>query len=148
MQLYRFRTIVKLLGNNIYRNLLEVGTGSGIFLPELARHCENLYAIDVHPHMQELNSLLNHYKIKNYEIKSQSIEKTYYPDGFFDAVVAVSVLEFVGDLNVAINQIKRILKDSGIFVTICPMESKILDLIVSLYSKKNQKTNSEIQETT
>jgi len=49
---------------------------------------------------------------------------------------AESVLEFVNDLQTAILEIKRILKKDGIFVTICPMQNKILDYIVSLYADK------------
>ncbi len=136
VQLYRFKTIIKLLGDKKYPRLLEIGTGSGILLPELARHCDNLYACDIHPHKNKINNLLDHYEVKNYEIKSQSIEKTDYPDNYFDAIVGVSVLEFVDDLQKAIVEIKRILKKDGVFVTICPMHSKILDFIVSLYADK------------
>jgi len=136
IQLYRFKTVARLLGNQVYPKLLEVGTGSGIFLPELARHCENLYACDIHPYIDNIELLLNRYNIINHEIKSQSIQKTDYPDNYFDAIIAVSVLEFVGDLQAALIEIRRILKKDGVFITICPMKSKFLDSILSLYSKK------------
>jgi ubiquinone/menaquinone biosynthesis C-methylase UbiE len=139
IQIYRFRTIAKLLGNRIFPKLLEFGTGSGIFLPELSKHCGKLYACDIHPHFENIANLLQHYNIINYELKSQSIEKTDYPDNYFDAIVAVSVLEFVDDLQVAISEIKRILKPEGVFITICPMNSKFLDAILSLYSEKKPK---------
>ena len=139
IQRYRFSRILKLLGNKRYPKLLEVGTGSGIFLPELARHCDKLYACDIHPHFENIDYLLKHYSISNYELKSQSIEKTDYPDNYFDAVVAVSVLEFVDDLQAALTEIKRILKKDGVFITICPMNSRFLDAILSLYSEKKPK---------
>lgn len=139
IQLYRFKRIKKLLGNRIFPKLLEIGTGSGIFLPELAQHCEELYACDIHPHFENIEYLLKHYSLKNYELKSQAIEKTDYPDNFFDAIVAVSVLEFVDDLQSAIVEIKRILKNEGVFITICPMDNKLLDAILSLYSDKKPK---------
>lgn len=139
IQRYRFNQILKLLGDNRYARLLEVGTGSGIFLPELSQHCENLYACDIHPHFGNIEQLLKLYKITNYELKSQSIEYTDYPDNYFDAIVAVSVLEFVDNLQGAITEIKRILKKDGVFVTICPMYSKFLDSILSLYSEKKPK---------
>jgi ubiquinone/menaquinone biosynthesis C-methylase UbiE len=137
IQLYRFKTIIKLLGNKIYTNLLEVGTGSGIFLPELARHCEKLYACDIHPYFENIANLLSHFSVSNYDLKSQSIQRTDYPDNSFDAIVAVSVLEFVEDLQASIDEIKRILKDDGVFITICPMNSKLLDTVVSLYADKS-----------
>jgi len=139
IQLYRFKTIAKLLGDKIYPRLLEIGTGSGIFLPELAHHCEKLYASDIHPHFENIEQLLKGYHVQNYELKSQSIEKTDYPDDYFDAIVAVSVLEFVDNLQEALNEIKRIIKNDGVFLTICPMNSKILDYIVSFYADKTAK---------
>ena len=76
IQLYRFKAIVNLLGDKKYTNLLEVGTGSGILLPELSRHCEKLYACVVHQYMEKVEKLLQHYKIRNFQLKSQGIEKT------------------------------------------------------------------------
>jgi ubiquinone/menaquinone biosynthesis C-methylase UbiE len=79
---------------------------------------------------------MENYKIKNYKVEKQNIEQTTYPDNFFDAIVAVSVLEFVSDLHKAIREIKRILTPEGVFITICPGTNKFLDSILSLYSTK------------
>jgi ubiquinone/menaquinone biosynthesis C-methylase UbiE len=69
-------------------------------------------------------------------LSTQNIEQTNFPDASFDAIVAVSVLEFVSDIQKALNEIKRILKNDGIFITICPMESKFLDFVLSFYTSK------------
>ena len=119
--------------------MLEVGTGSGIFLPELAKHCNSLYACDIHNNYDHIKSLSAHYKINNCIVNQQNIERTTYSDNSFDAIVAVSVLEFVNDIQMALNEIKRILKPDGIFITICPMNNSFLDSILSLYSKKKPK---------
>ena len=142
IQKYRFERIVKLLGSEKYSSLLEAGTGSGIFLPELSKHCEHLYACDIHYNFDNITSLCEKYEIKSYHLSTQSIGQTNFPDESFDAVVAVSVLEFVPDIQKAITEIKRILKKDGIFVTICPMESKILDFFLSFYTRKSPKEES------
>ena len=136
VQLYRFKTIISMLGDKIYPTLLEAGTGSGIFLPELAKHCEKLYASDIHSNFDQIDLLLKHFNLNNYELKSENIQNTDYPDNYFDAIVAVSVLEFVDNLTDAVTEIKRILKKDGVFITICPMHSKFLDALLSLYSAK------------
>jgi ubiquinone/menaquinone biosynthesis C-methylase UbiE len=135
IQLYRFNRIIKLLEKR-YPVLLEAGTGSGILLPELSKHCDKLYACDIHTNFDHIHNLLKSFNIKDYDISTQSIENTTYPDKTFDAIVAVSVLEFVKDLPKALLEIKRILKDDGVFITICPMKSRILDSLLSIYSKK------------
>lgn len=137
IQLYRFNIIIKLIGENYFQKLLEIGTGSGIFLPELARHTEKIYAIDKHPHTNKIIYMLEKMNINNFEISSQSIERTNFPDNYFDAIVAVSVLEFVDNIDKAVAEIKRILKKDGFFYTICPMSSKILDFVLSCYTDKS-----------
>lgn len=142
IQLYRFKKIIKLLGKKKYFKLLEAGTGSGIFLPELSKHCEHLYACDIHNHFNNINELCKKYGIKNYNLSTQSIDNTNFKDETFDAIVAVSVLEFVPDIQKAISEIKRILKNDGIFITICPMESRTLDFFLNFYTSKPPKEES------
>src|SRR5262249_6830285 len=84
----------------------------------------------------KIEALCKHYNIKNYHLSTQNIEATSYPDESFDAIVAVSVLEFVSDIPKALDEIKRILKKDGVFITICPMHSKLLDFFLSLYTTK------------
>jgi ubiquinone/menaquinone biosynthesis C-methylase UbiE len=139
IQLYRFKRIIWLLGKKKYPVLLEAGTGSGILLPELAKHCDRLYASDIHSNFDHIHHLLSKYKVQNYNVSRQNIENTTYPDNTFDAIIAVSVLEFVNDLPAAIAEIRRILKPEGVFITICPMNSRLLDSILSLYSMKKPK---------
>jgi len=142
VQLYRFKKIIKLLGKKKYATLLEAGTGSGIFLPELFKHCEHLYACDVHHDFENIASLCDTCGVHDYNLSSQSIDNTNFPDQSFDAIVAVSLLEFVPDIQKAINEIKRILKKEGFFITICPMESKALDFFLNFYTRKPPKEES------
>ena len=60
----RFRLILKLLGEGQFENLLEIGYGSGIFIPQLASFGKNIYGIDLAP---AILSLID-------EIESSSIQ--------------------------------------------------------------------------
>ena len=136
IQRYRFKSIIKLMDVEIYDNLLEIGTGSRIFLPELSAHCRKLYAIDIHERIEIVQKFCNDEQI-NAEVSKCSIEITNFPENFFDAIIGVSVLEFIPDFQLAINEIKRIMKPGGIFVTICPQKSFLLDLVLSCFSAKS-----------
>lgn len=142
IQQYRFKKIVRLLGKEKYPVLLEAGCGSGIFLPELSKHCECLYACDVHHDFDNVAIICEKYGIKDYNLSSQSIDNTDFPNESFDAVVAVSMLEFVPDIQKALSEIKRILKKDGVFITICPMSSSLLDFFLSLYTRKPPREES------
>jgi len=135
IQLYRFRAILGFLGPERVGRLLEAGTGSGVFLPELSRHCRELHACDIHGRMDAVADMVRTQGLK-VELKSASIQETGYPDGFFDVVVAVSVLEFVQDLEAALAEIRRILRPDGLFLTICPQQHRFSDAVVGLYSRK------------
>jgi len=135
IQRYRFKSILKMMSTKIYDKLLEIGTGSGIFLPELSTHCRQLYAIDIHEKIESVQKVCKDQQIKA-EVSKCSIESTNFPDNFFDAIISVSVLEFISDLNSALNEIRRIMRPDGIFVTICPQKNSFLDFILSFFTDK------------
>ncbi|MGN6246866.1 MAG: class I SAM-dependent methyltransferase [Ginsengibacter sp.] len=134
---FRYNKILDLLGEKKYNTILEAGTGSGIFLPELSKHCKELYACDIHNYFQDIASMCDKSGVRNYHLSRQSIDNTNYPEQSFDAIVALSLLEFVPDIEKAVNEIKRILREDGVFITILPMESEILDFFLSFYLRKS-----------
>jgi len=134
IQRFRFNAMLRLINGRNFGTLLEVGTGSGIFLPELSKHCQALFAIDVHDKMDAVKRLCDATDIKA-DLSRQSLEATHFKNETFDAVVAVSVWEFVDELETAVLETKRIMKSGASLFTICPQRNALLDFIVSLYSR-------------
>ena len=64
IQRLRFTLVKSLLPEERVQRLLELGYGSGVFLTELARHCAELFGIDVHPCNQEIMRLLSRYGVR------------------------------------------------------------------------------------
>lgn len=127
----RFRMILNLLGDGKLDRLLEIGYGSGVFLPELGKRCRELHGIDVHTMPDAVTQELA--KVKTTAIlKTAGAESIPYPDDYFDAAVAVSSLEFVSDLEAVCGEIQRVLKPSGRFIFVTPGTSKVLDLGLKL----------------
>jgi ubiquinone/menaquinone biosynthesis C-methylase UbiE len=135
IQRFRFQAILKMLGQQPVESILEVGTGSGIFLPELSRHCRDLHACDVHNNMGAVEEMCRLTGTKA-TLRTCPLENTGYPDAKFDIVIAVSVLEFVDDLDQSLREIQRILKPGGNFLAICPHKSETLDYVLSFYSRR------------
>src|SRR5207244_12763262 len=46
----RFRLVRDMMRGRRVRRFLEIGYGSGVLMPELAQHAEQLHGVDIHPH--------------------------------------------------------------------------------------------------
>jgi len=106
--------------------LLEVGYGSGLFMPALARHATELHGIDVHDKPAEVAAVLAEHGLTA-RLCTGSVTELPYPDDSFDTVVAISVLEFVDDLDGACRELRRVLSPSGRLVVVTPGHSPLLD---------------------
>ena len=101
------------LGTN-YNKLLEVGYGSGILLPELSRHCQELHAIDIHSNITLVQEMLECENVRAC-LKVGSILDLKYTPNTFDAIISLSVLEFIdkNHLPIALKEIHRVTKSGG-----------------------------------
>jgi len=108
----RLEMALRLLGNRRFHRLLDAGYGGGVFLPELARRAEELHGVDVHPYQAEVEAMAQAEGLTA-RLRRAGLCDTGYPDRYFDAVVCISVLEFIGDLRGAIAEIHRIVATRG-----------------------------------
>jgi ubiquinone/menaquinone biosynthesis C-methylase UbiE len=127
LQRQRFALAKSLLPAQCVDNILEIGYGSGIFMPELATHCTTLRGIDVHPYHQDVANRLGLCGTVA-ELRSGSAEDLPYADGLFDCIVAVSSLEFINDIDAAAREIRRTLRVGGSLVFVTPVAAPWLDL--------------------
>jgi ubiquinone/menaquinone biosynthesis C-methylase UbiE len=123
----RFALTLDLLPFARAARLLEIGFGSGIFMPELALHCNELYGIDVHCQVDAVQDRLMRCGVKA-ELSQQDAASPTFADGFFDAIVAVSSIEFIDDIERAASEFMRILVPGGALITVMPGKSALLDL--------------------
>jgi ubiquinone/menaquinone biosynthesis C-methylase UbiE len=106
--------------------LLEVGSGSGLFMPTLARHAETLEGVDVHEHPADVEQALAAHGV-DASLRTGSVTDLPYADDSIDTVVAISILEFVDDLDQACRELRRVLAPSGRLVVVTPGHSPLLD---------------------
>lgn len=115
-----------LLGGPRYERLVEVGYGSGVFMPAWAAHATAVAGIDVHAHAEAVQTVLARRGIVA-DLREGSVTLMPFQDGEFDALVAVSSLEFVDDLDAACREIRRVLRPGGVCCAVTPGHSRVLD---------------------
>ncbi|MGQ9853496.1 MAG: class I SAM-dependent methyltransferase [Candidatus Oleimicrobiaceae bacterium] len=126
VQRQRFRLCERLLGPFALGAVLEVGYGSGVFLPELGTYARWLFGIDVHPFGAVVRAALSTQNVGAHLVRA-SAEALPFADGSFDLLVAVSALEFVPDLARGCAEMHRVLKNSGRLIVITPGASPVVD---------------------
>lgn len=107
-------------------------------MPELFRKCNELYGIDIHDKSQYVQLMLEKEDIKAILMQSD-VTKIDFPDETFDCVVCISVLEFIADLEKAIDELHRVTRTDGIVIIGFPIEKpyfRLLYLAIGVDSKK------------
>lgn len=131
LQRTRFRLVCDLLRGRRYSRLLEVGYGSGVFMPELRRHCDEIYGLDVHDKQDEVAEVLSHHGLAA-SLHSGSVTAMPFASAWFDCIVAVSALEYVDDMEAACREMRRVMRPGGTLVVVTPGESRLLDFGLKL----------------
>jgi len=133
----RYSQIVRWLPSKCMR-LLEIGYGSGVFMPTLRPRAVGLYGLDLHGQAAQVKNALAAEGIYA-ELVQASADAIPFATGTFDCIVVASTLEFVCDLDVACCEIRRILIPGGTFIAVTPIESPLLDFGLKVLTGKSAK---------
>ncbi len=111
-----------LLGRWRYRRLLEVGYGSGLLLPTLARAADAVAGLDLEPEPPGLREYLLERGVVDPALARGDVRTMPFPDEAFDCVVAFSIFEHVAgaDLEAGLAEVARVLEPGGTFLLGCP----------------------------
>ncbi len=140
VQRRRFQLVLDLIAARRFSSLLELGFGSGIFLPTLARFTDRLHGLDVHDANADVHRMLA--KIGEDCMLRRGNGRTLpYPDASFDAVVAVSVIEFIEDLDRVCSELRRVLKPGGRLFVVMPGCSPLLDLALYTFTGRSARSD-------
>ena len=107
---------VDLLPNRVNR-LLEIGYGSGVLMPELDTHTNQLYGIDPHALRHEVSERLRIHGVHP-RLTTGTAEELPYENGYFDRIIAVGSMEYINDINTACREMIRVLAPGGRLVVV------------------------------
>jgi SAM-dependent methyltransferase len=140
IQRLRFDLIRSILRGTHAKRLLEIGYGSGVFVPELAKYADELHGIDPHPFAEKVKTVLAQNGVKASLVRGTATDLPF-EDDLFQTVVAVSALEFIDDLDKVCREVKRVLEPDGRFLVVTPGHSPILDLGVRMMTGASPKND-------
>lgn len=121
----RLENTLQLMQPYRFDHLLEIGYGSGIFLPTLSKMAQKVTALDIHKETAAVRRMLDWYQVNNVELVSDDIMKMPFPDQTFDGCVIVSTLEDIKDSARAMGEVKRVLKAGAHLFVSFPVENAI-----------------------
>jgi len=107
--------------------VLDVGCGSGMFLPILAPQCRRLVAVDVSTaFIESSRKVVSDFGLANVEVVEASSDHLPFGDGTFEAVTVIDVLHHLYHLEASIVEITRVLKPGGRLVIFEPNKLNLL----------------------
>jgi len=119
--LARRRMVLELLFNEpSLRRCLDVGCGTGDYLPALLERNLDVWAVDAAPAM--VQQVRERYGAKNpsLHLSEGDVERLPYPDGWFDAVLCIGVVEYLRDDRPSLSEIHRVLRPGGVAIITVP----------------------------
>lgn len=140
LQRKRFELVLALMGDARFERLLEIGYGSGVFMPELKTRCRALFGADPHPREREVGEVLAKHGVEA-TLASAGATELPFEDAMFDGVVTVSALEYVEDLPAACRELKRVLAPGGALFVVTPGHSRLLDLVLRVMTGEDPEEN-------
>lgn len=120
----RLTMALSLLGPGPFGRLLEIGFGSGILLPELARRAREVHGVDIHGKIDAVERMLHAHGAAA-ALRTGDIFALPYPDDHFEAVICLSVLEHLTELDRACAQIRRVLAPGGAAILGFPVRNLV-----------------------
>ncbi|MGA9822895.1 MAG: class I SAM-dependent methyltransferase [Desulfobaccales bacterium] len=107
---------------------LEVGPGSGIYLPILLDHYDHVVAIDIEESYLKYSEPLT-VKNPNLVLLVDDISRSTLPEMTFDLILCSEVIEHIADSASAISEMHRLLKPGGILILSTPQKLSFLEIM-------------------
>lgn len=104
------------------KRVLDIASGSGYGTALLAQYAEIAVGVDVSA--EAINFSKREYKLNNTIFKKSNGKTIPYNDNEFDVVVSFETIEHLEDVSLFMDEVKRVLKDDGIFILSTPNEKE------------------------
>ena len=121
--------------------IIDIGCGGGVNINQMKRHSpKKIYGVDISE-----ESVKKAREFTNEEIIKADVEKLPFDDDSADIITAFKTVFFWKDLDKAFREVRRVLKDGGIFVIVADFNGEENTTITKLM-EMDAKKDSEITD--
>jgi ubiquinone/menaquinone biosynthesis C-methylase UbiE len=111
--------------------VMEVGPGSGVYLPTLAASAAEVVATDIEDaYLSRLEPLLASYP--NIRLVKDDITRSNLSSSSFDLILCTEVIEHIRDSRAALAEMRRLLRPDGTLILSTPQRYSPLELCAKL----------------
>jgi ubiquinone/menaquinone biosynthesis C-methylase UbiE len=111
--------------------ILDVGYGSGLLMPTLARHARELYGVDIHPRAKDVTEALARLGVKATLSQADARQLPFEAEQF-DVVLTFSFLDYVRPVGPYIDEMLRVTKKGGKLLLGIPKANKLFNHLYKL----------------
>jgi SAM-dependent methyltransferase len=117
---------LRLLGDDRFDRVLEVGYGAGAVLFALAPAALELVGIDLDADPAAVRATLARRGVRA-DLRNGSVYELPYENAFFDLVVSYSVFEHLPEYTRALGEVARVMRPGGHFLLGMPAVNKVME---------------------
>lgn len=117
--------------------VLEVGSGCGILLPSLCNDFDFVIGLDIHGNLYYVKRFLKQIGKTNIDLVRADVNRLPFKNHVFYDVICISVLDHLDKPDLAINEIRRVVRSGGTVVFSFHKENPInfiMHLFFTFYS--------------
>jgi SAM-dependent methyltransferase len=113
-----------------FDRLLEVGYGSGLLVPTLARLADRVDGIDLNTDPAATREALSRIGVEVGSLERADVRQMPFDDVSFDIVVAISIFEHLrtDELDEAAREVVRVLRPDGVVLIGCPAVHRTMNV--------------------
>ncbi|MBE9041886.1 class I SAM-dependent methyltransferase [Oscillatoriales cyanobacterium LEGE 11467] len=94
--------------------VIDIGCGSGLFLPMISQRCRELVGVDISPEfLRDSRETIDRFGLSNTRVLLAKSEELPFPDNEFDVLLMVDAIHHIYHLSETVLEMKRVLKPGG-----------------------------------